>query len=226
VGEVMLWSNLLPMAFTAVTIELLNAALVVGAVSLQTAQPAFEIWKQNVSWAVPMNILGMIVGGGGLANMTKNSAEDFSPAWSPDGSRIAFDSNRNGNYEIFVMNADSTGVMNMTNHADWDVHPSWSSDGGHIAFVSDRDGNWEIYAMLSNASREGRVTNHPHEDDHPSWTPDNTRITFATNRDDPDPDNCGLDCNYEIYVTTTSGDQLVRLTNHPAQDLDPAWAPQ
>ena len=67
VGEVALWSNLLPMAFTAVTIELLNAALVVGAVSLQTSQPAFEIWKQNVSWAVPMNILGMIVGGGGLA---------------------------------------------------------------------------------------------------------------------------------------------------------------
>jgi Tol biopolymer transport system component len=79
--------------------------------------------------------------------------------------------------------------------------------------------------MLSDASREGRVTNHPHEDDHPSWTPDNTRITFATNRDDPDPANCGLDCNYEIYVTTTSGGQLVRLTNNPAQDLDPAWSP-
>jgi signal transduction histidine kinase len=67
VGEVALWSNLLPMTFTAATVELLNAALVVGAVSLQTSQPAFEIWKRNVSWAVPMNILGMIVGGGGLA---------------------------------------------------------------------------------------------------------------------------------------------------------------
>jgi signal transduction histidine kinase len=67
VGEVALWSNLLPMAFTATTIEFLNAALVVVAVSLQTAQPAFEIWKQNVSWAIPMNILSMIVGGGGLA---------------------------------------------------------------------------------------------------------------------------------------------------------------
>ena len=67
VGDVALWSNLLPMAFTAATVEFLNAALVVGAVSLQTAQPAFEIWKRNVSWAVPMNILGMIVGGGGLA---------------------------------------------------------------------------------------------------------------------------------------------------------------
>jgi signal transduction histidine kinase len=71
IGEVALWSNLLPnllpMAFAAATVEFLNSALVVGAVSLQTAQPAFEIWKRNVSWAVPMNILGMIVGGGGLA---------------------------------------------------------------------------------------------------------------------------------------------------------------
>jgi signal transduction histidine kinase len=67
VGEVALWSNLLPMALTAATIELLNAAMVIVAVSLQTAQPAFEIWKQNVSWAIPMNILSMIVGGGGLA---------------------------------------------------------------------------------------------------------------------------------------------------------------
>ena len=69
VGEVDVawWSNLLPMAFSAATVEFLNAALVIGAVSLQTAQPAFEIWKRNVSWAVPMNILVMIVGGGGLA---------------------------------------------------------------------------------------------------------------------------------------------------------------
>jgi signal transduction histidine kinase len=67
VGEVTLWSNLLPMAFTAATVEFLNATMVVGAVSLQTGQSAFDIWKQNVSWAIPMNILGMIVGGGGLA---------------------------------------------------------------------------------------------------------------------------------------------------------------
>jgi signal transduction histidine kinase len=67
VAEVALWSNLPLMVLAAVTAEFLNAAFVVGAVSLQTGQPAFRIWKQNVSWAVPMNILGMIVGGGGLA---------------------------------------------------------------------------------------------------------------------------------------------------------------
>jgi signal transduction histidine kinase len=66
-GDVALWSNLLPMTLAAVTIEFLNGLLVVGAVALQTRQPIFQIWKRNVSWAVPIGILGMIVGGGGLA---------------------------------------------------------------------------------------------------------------------------------------------------------------
>lgn len=66
-GEVALWSNLLPMTLAAVTIEFLNGLLVVGVVALQTRRPVFQIWKQNVSWAVPIGILGMIIGGGGLA---------------------------------------------------------------------------------------------------------------------------------------------------------------
>jgi len=65
--EVALWSNLLPMALAAVTIEFLNSLLVVGAVALQTRRPVLQIWKQNVSWATPIGILGMIIGGGGLA---------------------------------------------------------------------------------------------------------------------------------------------------------------
>jgi signal transduction histidine kinase len=67
VGEVANLSNLLPTVLAAATIEFMNAALVVGVVSLQIGQPALQVWKQNMSWAVPMNILGMVVGGGGLA---------------------------------------------------------------------------------------------------------------------------------------------------------------
>lgn len=67
VGEVASWSNALPMVLAAITAEFVNAALVVGAVSLQTGQPALQIWKRNVSWATPINILGMIIGGTGLA---------------------------------------------------------------------------------------------------------------------------------------------------------------
>jgi signal transduction histidine kinase len=67
VGEVALLSNLLPMALAAAAFEITNAALIVGVVSIQTGQPPFHIWRKNISWAVPMNILSMVVGGGGLA---------------------------------------------------------------------------------------------------------------------------------------------------------------
>jgi two-component sensor histidine kinase len=67
IGRVDLISNLLPMILAVTVSELVNAALVVGAVSLQTGSPSFEIWKRNVSWAIPMNLLSMAVGGGGLA---------------------------------------------------------------------------------------------------------------------------------------------------------------
>ena len=60
------------------------------------------------------------------------------PSWSPDG-RIAFASNRDGNFEIYVMNSDGENLRRLTNHPDWDMHPSWSPDG-RIAFRSNRDG--------------------------------------------------------------------------------------
>jgi signal transduction histidine kinase len=67
IGQVALLSNLLPIVLAAVSFEVVNAALVIGVVSLQTGQPAVEIWRQNVSWAMPMDILSMVVGGGALA---------------------------------------------------------------------------------------------------------------------------------------------------------------
>jgi signal transduction histidine kinase len=67
VGNIVSLSDLLPALVAATCIEFANAAVVVGVVSLQTRQPAWAVWRQNVSWAVPINILTMAVGGGGLA---------------------------------------------------------------------------------------------------------------------------------------------------------------
>jgi signal transduction histidine kinase len=66
-GEVALPSNLLPMVLAAITSESANVAMIVGAVALQTGKPASQIWRQNVSWAAPIEILTMVLGGGGLA---------------------------------------------------------------------------------------------------------------------------------------------------------------
>jgi Tol biopolymer transport system component len=75
--------------------------------------------------------------------------------------QIAFVSDRDGNQEIWVMNADGTNLRNITNHRAHDWMPTWSPDGTRIAFVSDRDGNWEIYVMNADGTNLRRLTNHP-----------------------------------------------------------------
>ncbi|MCL6450513.1 MAG: Ig-like domain-containing protein [Acetobacteraceae bacterium] len=69
------------------------------------------------------------------------------PAWSPDGQRIAFTSHRDGNYEIYLMNADGTGLRNLTRHPATDNSATWSPDGKKIAFVSSRDGGYDVYVL-------------------------------------------------------------------------------
>ena len=64
--------------------------------------------------------------GSGLTRLTSDSADDFSPAWSPDGSRIAFASDRDGNPDVYVINTDGSGITRLTNNLASDLHPSWS----------------------------------------------------------------------------------------------------
>jgi len=80
-------------------------------------------------------------------NQSPNPLGDVFPAWSPDGRRIAFQSDRDGEFEIYVINADGSNLTRLTGNPAKDVFPAWSPDGSHIAFVSDRDGNAEIYVM-------------------------------------------------------------------------------
>ena len=84
---------------------------------------------------------------GDIRRLTDVSGDDWGPSWSPDGRHIAFVSNREGNYEIYVMGSDGSNPRRLTDHPAEDRSPSWSPDGRHIAFDSNRDGDWEIYVM-------------------------------------------------------------------------------
>ena len=85
--------------------------------------------------------------GSNSRRLTDHPAEDRSPSWSPDGRHIAFDSERAGKAEIYVMGSDGSNRRRLTDHPAGDRSPSWSPDGRHIAFESNRDGDWEIYVM-------------------------------------------------------------------------------
>ena len=71
----------------------------------------------------------------------------FWPRWSPDGRKLAFTSERDGNWEIYVMNADGSGQRNLTRTTALDVGAAWSPDGRRVVFVSKRGGKWAIYSM-------------------------------------------------------------------------------
>jgi Tol biopolymer transport system component len=130
--------------------------------------------------------------------------------------RIAFVSNRAGNDEIYVMNADGTGLIRLTNNAAADEAPAWSPDGAKIAFVSHRAGNDEIYVVNANGSGGlVRLTNNAAADGAPAWSPDGTKIAFVSDR-------AG---NSEIYSMKPDGSGVTRLTNNAAADGAPAWSP-
>ena len=131
--------------------------------------------------------------------------------------RIAFSSNRDGNDEIYVMNADGSGQTNLTNNPASDYGAAWSPDGTKIAFCSDRDGNGELYVMNADGSGQTNLTRHPGEDYGAAWSPDGTRIAFVSTRDGPQ--------NSEIYVMNADGSGQTNLTNRPEPDDMPRWAP-
>jgi WD40-like Beta Propeller Repeat/AAA ATPase domain len=139
------------------------------------------------------------------------------PSWSPDGSKIAFVSDREGNPDIWVMDSDGTNLVNLTQHTAKDHSPAWSPDGEWIAFASVRDSlYWELYLMRPDGSGIQRLTWWEDASDlAPTWSPDGTRLAFASKRDG----------NWEIYSMDREGGSLSRLTNHPADDTNPAWSP-
>ena len=153
--------------------------------------------------------------GMGAVRVTDGLARDTDPAWSPDGTRIAYTSERDGRRAIYVVNEDGSDVKRLT-PPTWDsFHAAWSPDGTRIAFVSVRDGNPDVYVMNADGSGELRLTNNPTIETDPAWSPDGARIAFSSDRGG----------NYDIYVMSADGSGVTRVNNNPTVDRYPAWSP-
>jgi hypothetical protein len=124
-------------------------------------------------WRVPAD------GSGPPERLTDAPGDDRAATYSPDGTKLAFDSTRDGNTEIYIMDADGSNPRRLTNHPDGDWGATWSPDGRLIAFNSGRTGDAEIYVIGVDGSGLKRLTNEPGTHDFaPSWSPDGSRILF------------------------------------------------
>lgn len=150
--------------------------------------------------------------------LTDNLAEDENPAWSPDGTKIAFTSYRDGNAEIYVMDADGSGERNITSNVGEDDDAAWSPDGKRIVFTSDRGGSADIYIVRVSDGEITRLTNNVTYESRPDWSPDGTKIAFSSC-----PSFVSGAC--DIHVIGVDGTGELNLTDHPAYDAYPSWSP-
>jgi Tol biopolymer transport system component len=95
---------------------------------------------------------------------------DSGPGWSPDGSQIAFESNADGDMEIYLMNADGANVRQITHNTVWDEGPAWSPDGKRFAFSHGADDlHLDIWTMDADGSNQQQLTTYPGRDESPDW---------------------------------------------------------
>jgi pimeloyl-ACP methyl ester carboxylesterase len=140
--------------------------------------------------------------------------------WSPDGKRLVFESERDGNAEIYVIDVGGSNQRRLTENQAEDWWPSWSPDGTQIAFMSTRDGDWEIYVLDVDGGDLHQLTENAADDRGPAWSPDGTRIAFVSNRDSGQPNDS------EIYMMDADGTDQRRITQKSGFEWGVDWRPE
>ncbi len=142
-----------------------------------------------------------------------------SPAYSPDGSKIAFTGIAKAfganNNEIFTANTDGTNITKLTQNNSWDSYPAWSADGQRIAFSYSENDTSGLGIIDINLGNETLITQSSAYDRAPSWSPTSETIAFVSDRDGTS----------NIYTIQSDGTNLVQITEDMGNNLYPKWSP-
>ena len=164
---------------------------------------------------VRREILGLSAWQGSPHNLSRHPAQDRFPAWSPNGGQIAFESDREGPWRLYLMNADGSNSRPIGKGTANDRGPCWHPDGKRLLFYSDRAGNWDLYSMDLAGDELRQLTRHEADDRWGRFSPDGQMIAFTSERDG----------NFEIYLMSAAGEDVQRLTENSNRDLWPSWSP-
>lgn len=163
--------------------------------------------------------------GSGVRKLSNGPGTAANPAWSPDGSKIAFAApdDQNDHVGIAVVNVDGSDLHLLQDPADFflDGNPAWNPDGNQIMFTG--GGGDTIELINANGTGRHQLV---HESvgetyGHLSWSPDGGRIAFESTR----PQQAGSQSRFEIWVMNADGSNLVQLTNNDLPDRHPDWSP-
>jgi Tol biopolymer transport system component len=155
--------------------------------------------------------------GTGAIRLTTDIRNDGHPAWSPDGSKIAFDSDRGGTAGIWVMNADGSSPRRLTGAIVGDYHPAWSPDGTRIAYASFTVGAYGSNVWIMNADGSGAapLTAGYEEVQDITWSPNGKKIAFTSNY---------YYYNSDIVIVGLDGIAYTQ-PRHQNGGINPSWRP-
>ena len=181
-----------------------------GVEKARNDEPTFSPAGQDLAFTSSGDIYSFNRNTQQLTRLTHHPAADFQPNWSPDGRRIAFVSNRNGNPDIYIMNVNDQQQINLTQSQTIESMPIWSPKGDKIAYVrrQDEGKSRDIYVMDSNGENPVRLTDIPFANFSPTWSPEGDKIAFV-NWPEPDIEQT------RIYTIDTNGQNQQLLFDEP-----------
>jgi hypothetical protein len=151
-----------------------------------------------------------------LLPLLVDSASNVQAVYSPDRTRIAFSSNRNGSFDLFVMEADGRNARRITTDGGNESEPAWTPDGTAIVFTSTQPGSGsQLRSVLADGKDARLLTNSPGGNTSPAVSPDGRSIAFVSAREG----------NQDIYLTDLSGSAPRRVTRTDARESSPRFLP-
>ena len=144
------------------------------------------------------------------------------PAFSPDGKQVAYMSNADGDFDIYVRTLDDRIVRKLTDAPDQDGTPVWSPDGLQIAFRSMRDTRSQIYVMNADGSNQRNISRNEYHDEHPFWSADGRRILFCS---DQTTSPGARERNFDIFEMNDDGTLARQITRTPEVETYASWSP-